>query len=615
MPMALDRARPADRGRHYLEVITRLKPNVSIKQAAADVESLANAIQAEAPTVYPADSGWGFSLVSMQEQITGKVRPALLVLWGAAGFVLLIACANLANLLLARATVREKEIALRAALGASRKRLIKQLLTESLLLSLAGGAVGLLFAYVCVKLFKAISPSDIPRLDEIGIDANVLGFCLAVSLLTGVGFGLAPAIYSARLDLNNSLKESGRGSTDNRHFTLNLFVVSEIALALVLLISSGLMIKSFIRLLDVDLGFRTESILTTRISIPPARYREIPQVRAFFNQVTEKIKELPGVVSVGGISQLPLSNTHASGTIAAEDTSAGEGLRRFHGHPYLEADQRSVTPDYFTSLGIPLIKGRYITEADGDRAPAVVVVDEKFVRAFWPDGDAVGKRVALGEDPDHITWAEIVGVVGHVRHEGLEQPGREQVYFPFTQRPNHSLFITIHTTLDPLTITNLVRQKVLSIDSDQPIYLVRTMEQLLTASVAQRRLNVVLLSIFAGVALVLAAVGIYGVTSYIVTRRTQEIGIRMALGAQPKDILKLFIRKGMLITVTGIILGLFAAFFMTRLIASLLFEVRTWDPILFTLIAVLIAGVALLASYIPVRRATKVDPMTALRFE
>jgi putative ABC transport system permease protein len=560
----------------------------------------------------------------MLDELVGKLRPALWVLLGAVGFVLLIACVNVANLLLARAGAREKEFAVRAALGAGRGRLVRQLITESLLLALIGSALGLALAWICIKLFVGFGPPDIPRLSEIGLDWRVAGFSLFMSIVTGLVFGLAPALQASKPDLQDALKEGGRGSTGGRHRLRNVLVVSEVAIALVLLVGAGLMIKSFRRLLDLDLGFRSEKILTMRLSLPDPKYKEDAQQAAFFRQLLERVRALPGVESAGVISNLPLSGSYSSGSTAVEHADVEEGLRHFKGIPYIEADRRSVSADYFSTLGIALKEGRLLTEADNETAPPVAVVDEMFQRRFWPQGSAVGKRfIARFDDGKNIQWGQIVGVVAHVKHYGIDQvkqyglahEGREQVYFPYPQRPQNRMYLAVRTSLAPLSLANAVRGEVLALDKDQPIYEVKSMEQLVSNSLAERQLNMLLLVGFSAIALVLAAVGIYGVMSYSVTQRTHEMGIRMALGAKQSNVLSLVIRQGMTLALLGVGAGLAGAFALTRLIASLLYGVSTTDPLTFAAISVILTGTALVACFVPARRATKVDPMVALRYE
>jgi putative ABC transport system permease protein len=624
VPLAIDKAKPDDRGNHGLEVVARLKPGVTPEQAGVELSNIAATLQQRYPDNYPQDGGWGLFFVPMLDELVGKLRPALWLLLGAVAFVLLIACVNVANLLLARAGAREKEFAVRAALGAGRGRLVRQLITESLLLALIGSALGLALAWTCVRLFVAFGPPEIPRMSEIGLDWRVAGFSLIASIVTGLVFGLAPALQASKPDLQDALKEGGRGSTSGRHRLRNVLVVSEVAIALVLLVGAGLMIKSFSRLLTLNLGFRTDKILTMRLSLPETKYKEDPQQADFYRKLLDRVRALPGVASASVISHLPLSGSYSSGSTAIEHADVEEGLRRFKGIPYIEADRRTVSADYFSTLGIALKEGRLFSDADTETAPPVAVVDEMFQRRFWPNGSAVGKRfIARFDNGKDIQWGQIVGVVEHVRHYGidqvkqygLDQEGREQIYFPYLQRPNDRMFLAVRTGMEPLSLANAVRGEVLALDKDQPIYDVKSMDQLVSNSLAERQLNMVLLSGFSVIALVLAAVGIYGVMSYSVAQRTHEMGIRMALGAKQSNVLSLVVRQGMTLALIGVAAGLAGAFALTRLMTSLLYGVSTTDPLTFGAISVILTGVALVACLVPARRATKVDPMIALRYE
>jgi putative ABC transport system permease protein len=624
IPLAIDKAKPEERGSHGLEVVAKIKPGVTPEQAGVELSNIAATLQGRYPDNYPQDGGWGLFFVPMLDELVGKVRPALWVLLGAVGFVLLIACVNVANLLLARAGTREKEFAVRAALGAGRGRLVRQMITESLLLALIGCTVGLSLAWACVRLFIAFGPPDIPRLNEIGLDWQVAGFSLFMSIVTGLVFGLAPALQASQPDLQDALKEGGRGSTGGRHRLRNVLVVAEVAIALVLLVGAGLMIRSFGRLLDLDLGFRSDKILTMRLSLPQPKYKEDAEQAAFYRQLLERVRALPGVASASVISHLPLSGSYSSGTTAVEHAEAEEGVRRFKGIPYIEADRRSVSADYFSTLGIALKEGRLFTEADTETSPPVAIVDEMFQRQFWPNGSAVGKRfIAEFNEGADIKWGEIVGVVAHVRHYGVDQvkqyglaqEGREQIYFPYLQRATSRMYLAVKTQMEPLSLANAVRAEVLALDKDQPVYEVKSMEELVLSSLAQRQLNMLLLAGFSVIALVLAAVGIYGVMSYSVAQRTHEMGIRMALGASQGNVLGLVVRQGMTLALMGVAAGLAGAFALTRLMTSLLYGVSTTDPLTFAAISVILTGVALVACLVPARRATRVDPMIALRYE
>ncbi|MGH9765090.1 MAG: ADOP family duplicated permease, partial [Blastocatellia bacterium] len=539
-----------------------------------------------------------------------------LVLLGAVAFLLLIACANVANLLLARATVREKEVAIRTALGAGRRRRIRQLLTESIILALAGGALGLALAYAAVKSFVAFGPKNIPRMDEVAVNWPVLAVAVGLSFATGLIFGVVPALHLSRSDLHQSLKEGGRSQAAGRTSLRSAFVVAEVALALVLLAGAGLMMKSFGRLLQVPLGFNADHLLTFRIALPVKTYPDSTKVRTFYDSLLQNVRNIPGVENAGAISELPLSGAYSSGTTIVEDTSAGPGLMREMGlYPFLEADRREVTPGYFESTQIQLKEGRVFTPADNSSAPKVVVIDEKFARTFWPKSDALGKRVLVGGTRENRVWGVIVGVVGHVRHYGLEKEGREQIYFPFDQRPPNTMYLAIRTSGDPVNIAAEARSAVLAIDRAEPIYQVKSMNELLSGSIAQPRLYLALFIAFAGVALVLAAVGIYGVMSYAVTQRTNEIGVRMALGASSINVVRLVVSHGLVLTGGGLLIGVAGAFGLTRLMASLLYTVSPTDPATFASISILLGAVALAACAIPALRATRVDPMVALRYE
>lgn len=624
IPLALDKARPRNRGSHFLEVVGRLKPGTTLSQAATDVGRFAADLGRAYPNNYPSDSGWGVFVVPLATELTGDVRPALLVLMAAVAAVLLIGCANLANLLLARATARQREIAVRAALGASKLRLVRQLLTESVVLSVAGGILGLLLAYWAVDACRGLAHLNVPRLGEAIIDKYVLGFAFAISVLTGLVFGLAPATHAVGSGLSHALKESGRSSSHGIggvKLRASL-VVSEVALALVLLICAGLLVRSFERLLKVDPGFQTEHLLTMTISLPGARYPNGPAPAAFFKKLIAQVKTLPGVQAAGEVTSLPMSGTYASGTIRLEDTSAHNAVfdQQFH-LPYLETDYRWTTPGYFEALKIPLIRGRLFADADNEAdAPQVAIVDEEFARRFWPGQDPTGKRISYmtvpNSNPPQRSWCTIVGVVGHVKHYSLDVEGREQAYFPIAQAAfNRNMFVVVRTGTDPTAMTSAIRSQVSALDPEVPIYGVRTMDELVAESLTQRQLNMLLLASFAALALALAAMGIYGVMSYLVNQRTQEIGVRMALGARRSDVLKMIVLQGLRLAGAGLLAGLLLALLFARLISGLLYGTSPGDPLTFAAIALLLAAIAFLASYIPALRATKVEPVVALRYE
>ena len=599
-----------DRGPHYLRVVGRLKPGVTLPQAQAEMSTIASRLAVQYPEK---TAGHGIKLELLSKVVVGDIGPALFVLLGAVGFVLLIACANVANLQLARAGARQREIAVRTALGASRTRIIRQLLTESILLAIAGGVAGLLVAVWGVSSLVSLSPDTIPRVHEIGIDVKVAAFTLLISLVTGVVFGLAPALQVSKPDLTDALKESGRttaGAARNR--LRSLLVVSEIALSLVLLIGAGLMIKSFAILNRVDPGFNPDKLLTMGVTLLRSKYPEDSRVAAFYSQLLEQVAAAPGVKSAGAITELPLSGANTSDNFTIEGRPAIAKQEQ----PLTEC--RFVTPHYFESMDIPLLKGRDFADTDTKQTPNVVVINEAFARRHFADEDPIGHRIQLQgqfRDPPLI-----VGVVGNVRDLGLDEQPTPEAYFPYLQNLlsetyDRSLTIVVRTKSDPRTISEALRAELLSLDTTLPVYALKPMTEYLRDSLSRRRFNMVLLSVFAAVALLLAAVGIYGVISYSVSQRTHEIGIRVAVGAQTRDILKLVIGQAMLLTLLGVTAGLAAAIALTRLMESLLFEVSATDPLTFAIISAILTGVALVACFVPARRATKVDPMVALRYE
>ncbi|HEV2915191.1 MAG TPA: ABC transporter permease [Pyrinomonadaceae bacterium] len=597
------------RGSRTSFVIARLKAGVSVAQAQADLERIASRIEQQYPDI---NTGLGVHVTGMQEQLVGKVRPALWMLLGAVGFVLLIACSNVANLLLARATVRQREVAIRTALGAGRWRIVRQLLTESLLLAGLAGAVGLLMAVWGIDLLVALSPSDLPRFDTVRVDARVLGFTMFVSLLTGVIFGLAPALKTSRIDLTQALKEGSRSLAHAGLRLKGLLVVSEMALALVLLIGAGLLIKSFWRLQDVDPGFNPKNVLTMRINLPDKKYPEGKERIAFVKGAIERINALPGVERAAFVTPVPFSGDFIGSSFAIDGRPAPVPGQE------PSADFRGITPDYFSALNVPLIRGRYFTEQDRKGSVGAAIINETLARRYFSGEDPIGKSlidVGVGVDEDEPKRWEIVGVVGDVRHRGLDIEPAPEVYLPHQQQAWNWGYFVIRTRTEPSGLAASVIAQILSIDKDQAVARVQTLDQMIAGSVARPRFYMLLLTVFAGVGLILTVVGIYGVMAYSVAERTHEIGIRMALGARQRDVLRMVLGHGMLLALAGIALGLAAAFLLTRVVASLLFEVSATDPLTFACVALLAALVALLACYIPARRATRVDPMIALRYE
>jgi putative ABC transport system permease protein len=612
------------RGNHPgLYGVARLKPGVTITQARAEMDNIAANLEKQYPDQI---AGNGIRVQPLLEVFVSDVRPTLWVLFAAVAFVLLIACANIANLLLARASARQKEMAIRAAMGAGRWRIARQLLTESVLLSLIGGTLGLLVARWGIQLILYISPNAIPRSREISLDWKVLAFTLGVAFLTGILFGLVPALQAGVVDVHETLKETGRGTT-RRHWLRSSLVVVEVGTTLVLLIGAGLMIRSFHRLQNVNPGFSYEHLSSFTLSLPQKKYATEEQRDQFFTRLLTNIRGLPGVEAAAAASGLPLGNNGWQTSFIVD----GKPIPPRAQTPLMEACL--VTPDYFRTMNIPLQRGRYFDEHDnrswlagrdlsklnesqkGIAGVNVIVIDEEFARRYWPGEEAVGKRIRLGTDAA-APMLTVVGVVGRVKMDGLNQDSkRVQGYFSFSQMPFSGMTVIAKAAADPNQLVASIRQQVKALDSDQPIYNIRTMNEIRSDSVAPERLNLTLLSIFAGIALVLAIVGIYGVMSYSVTQRTHEIGIRMAVGAQPLDVFKMVIGQGMLLALIGVGIGLIGAFGLTRLMTTMLFGVEPTDPVTFAVISVLLLLVALVACYLPSRRATKVDPTVSLRYE
>jgi putative ABC transport system permease protein len=609
IPIAFSQNEAARRGAHYLQVVARLKPGVSLAQAQAEMSAIAARLQQQYPDQ---NTGLGAAVVPLHEQMVGNMRTVLLVLLGAVGFVLLIACANVANLLLARAAARQKEIATRIALGASRLRLVRQFLTESVLLAVLGGGVGLLLSVWGVRVLKAFIPDNISQAKEITVDARVLVFTLLVSLLTGLVFGIAPALQATNFNLNETLKEGGRGPAlggrGNR--IRRTLVVAEVAVSLVLLIGAGLLVNSFLRLRNVDPGFRTDHVLTMSVTLPPLKYPDHARREAFYTELIDRVEALPGVKSAAVASQIPLIKQGDSVGVV------------FEGRPLPEPGKenivatRVVSPLYFETMGIRLLRGRVFNNQDRIGSPVVAVISDSMARRYWPGEDPVGKRLCPGRPKTPEDWVTVVGVVNDVLQYGLDADQKPQMYLSYQQSDYFSpRRLVVSTSVEPESLTSAVRGAVWSIDKDQPVSDIETMEAVLSDSIARQRFSALLLGVFGLVALLLAAVGIYGVMSYTMAQRTHEIGLRMALGARKWDVLKLAVGQALKLVLVGVGAGLAASLILTRVMTSLLFGVSSTDPVTFAGISLVLVAAGVLASYIPARRATKVDPMIALRYE
>ncbi len=602
------------RNSHFLRVIGRLRPGATPASLAADLNAVSKYESDNFPGMFPATGGFAFRARPYLEDIVGDVRLPLYILFGAVGFVLLIACGNVANLLLARAAPRQREMAVRTALGARASHVLRQLLSESLVLAAIAGGLGSLLAAWGTAALVALSPESLPRAREIGFDWRVLAFTGAIALLTGIVFGLVPAIWSSRTNLTDALKEGSRGTTASHGRLRKALVVAEVALSLMLLIGAGLMLRSFWQLSQVNPGFRTDRALTLRLSLP------VPEAEmsaadgdrfvSFFDRALARIRELPGVTAAGATNIIPLDGNMTDRLIEVE----GYVPRDRADMP--DAQNRQVTSGWFAAMGIPLLRGRLIESTDDGKAPGVVVVNDAFVKRFFPNADPLGKRIRLGKLTTEFRWATIVGVVGDVRGFALDEPPAPTMYWPVAQiRLTPALAIVVRTQGDPANVSSSVRAAIAEIDPGQPIYDMQTLDQLVAKSLGQRRFTLTLMLLFGVIALVLSAVGIYGVMAFAVTQRTQEIGIRMAMGARALDVLRLIVGSGMWLATIGVVIGLAGAFAITRLMTSLLFGISPTDFITFALVTVGLLVVALLACYIPARRATKVDPLIALRYE
>ena len=597
------------RGNHGLEVLGRIKPGLSLAQLQSDMDRVGKTM-IEQHRSYPYEKyGFGIILHPLLEETVGDVKTSLLVLMAAVGLVLLIACANIANLLLARSTERQQEMETRMALGASGWRLARQLLTESVALAFVGGLVGLAITPWVLQGLVAIAAKSLPRAVHTSVDVRVLALAAVVSLATGILFGLAPALQAARKENFEGLK-SGRSTEGKRPKRLRAtLVICETALSLLLVAAAGLLLRSFAQILKVDPGFRPDGVLTLRVALPDAVYSKPEQVRGFYNELLDRVQRLPGVQFAGAVSGLPLSGQGGSGTttidsqsVPLEDTTP-------------EADQRVVTSDYFKAMGISLVRGRFFDARDSDTAPPVAIVDESLAQTYWPNQDPIGKRLHPGGRQVPAPWTTVIGVVRHVRNRTLEARSRVEVYWPENQRPSGAMTLAVLTSGNPMNLAPTIQREVSAIDPDLPVYRVRTMTEVMGDSLQRRRLALILLGVFAGLALLLAGVGIYGVTSYGVAQRQQEIGLRMALGADRGQVMRMMIRRGMGTIAVGLALGVILALSLTRLMSGLLFAVRASDPLALGGAALLLTAAALFAIIIPARRAAKLDPMVALRNE
>jgi predicted permease len=607
IPATLDPSAAEDFASGYLTLLGRLKPGVTLEQARSEISAVARSVREQRPNI-PAEYGSRAEVNSLQSESIARIRPTLFILLGTVGLVLLIACANVANLQLARTSNRQRELAVRAALGASRIRLVRQLLTESLLLSILGGVAGIVLAYVGLDFLTTLIPADTPRSSEISISARVLAFSLGISALAGVLFGLAPALQTSNPDLQSPLKEGGRTASSGGGRLRSLLVVAEVALALTLVISAGLLIKSFWRLQRVNPGFEADHVVSFQLS--PADFDNAPErARAYYRQVLERLAHVPGVQSVGGVHLLPMGDSNWDPALRIEDRPLLPGASAE------TVNWRLVTADYFRTMSIPLLKGRAFNEADNENSEKVALINEALARKYWPGEDPLGKRINTGFEGKGV-WVTIVGIVGDVRQQSLREPTVPEMYRPFFQHKElPPLTIMVRSATPTSALAPAIRSAVWSIDKNVPITDLQPMTAVVAQSVSQSRSTMLMLTAFAAIGLILGVIGIYGVISYSVAQRTHEIGVRMALGAKSGDVLKLVLGQGLRLTVIGAALGLLGAFGLTRLMSSLLFGVSASDPITFAVVTASLTVVALLASYIPARRAAKLSPMLALRYE
>ncbi|MBL8167858.1 MAG: ABC transporter permease [Acidobacteria bacterium] len=611
LPLPMNESARANRGNEDFNIFGKLKPGVSVAQAQADMDLIAGRMKQQFPENYPPTGGLTISVVPLLAQVVGDVGQTLPLLLGAVGFVLLIACANVANLLLARAAIRQKEIAVRAAVGASRGRILRQLLTESVLLSLLGGFLGLLIAFGAVAALRQFGPTNLPRLAEVGVDGRVIAFTCLLALLTGIVFGLAPALRTSRVDLHETLKEGGRNAEAaagrSHHRLRRLLVVAEVALSLVLLIGAGLLIRSYQRILAAHPGFNPVNVFSLRLTLPATKYPNQEAVAAFYKRALDRLKALPGVEAAATSYSLPMS------TVAfAWEPIGVEGYVPKNAQDTIMSNVRIVSPGYFPAMGVPLVHGRLFDDRDKKGQPETVIINEAFAERFWPNQDPLGQRMQRGKSG---VWRTVIGVIRDTKQFSLEKEPPIGVYYPAEQIIPRSMYLVIRTTNAPEQSSSAILKEIQTVDPELPAFDVKTMEQRLRGSLARRRFAMVLLGAFAGIALLLAVIGIYGVMTYWVNQRTNEIGIRMALGAQPANIRQLVLRQAALLVTLGIVFGVAGAIALTRVMANQLFGISATDSVTFGLLSLLLAAIALLASWLPARRAAKVDPMIALRHE
>ncbi len=615
LPLPLGAEAAGVRTREDYNIMGKLKPGVSTEQARAEMDTLTARLTRDYPEVYPPNGRLTFGIVPLLDQVVGDVRRMLWMLLGAVGFVLLIACANVANLLLSRAMARRQEMGVRSALGASRSRIVRQLLTESVLLAVCGGGLGVLFSFWSVKWIHALGTRSVPRLPEIALDGRVLLFTLTLSLVAGILFGMAPAWRVARVDPQSSLKLGGRGSAGmgalwgRGNNARKLLVISELALSVILLIGAGLLIRSFARLQDVPPGFDPRNVLTFDLTMAGRKYADATSVLNTYRELWQRLEQLPGVTAAGGTTSIPLSEAYAWTPITIE------GRAPLAGEKFINSDARVVGGNYFQAMGIPLRRGRFFTEQDNSSKPRVLIIDEHMAEEFWPKQDPVGKRIHIVQLNAKDPWQTIVGVVGRVKQDSLDSDPRIAFYTPQTQSPSRAMTVTVRSAGDPAKMAGAVKNEIRTLDRELPMYSVRTMLERVDESLARRKFFEMLLSVFAALALALATVGIYGVMSYLVSQGTREIGIRIAVGATPGSILALVVRQGMALAMSGVAIGLLGALALTRLMRSLLYGVEATDGLTFTAVALLLSFIALAACAIPARRAARVDAVSSLGCE